>query len=45
MEVAQEFIEIPRDGDVVYGFLAGVYPTDLPAFGERGQTTDGQTHE
>jgi DNA-binding transcriptional ArsR family regulator len=45
MEVAQEFIEIPRDGDVVYGFLAGVYPTDLPAFGDRGQTTDGQTHE
>ena len=45
MEVAQEFIEIPRDGDTVYGFLAGVYPTDLPAFGDRGPTNDVQTHE
>ena len=34
MEVAQEFIELPREGDNVYGFLAGVYPTDLPAFGD-----------
>jgi DNA-binding transcriptional ArsR family regulator len=45
MEVAQEFIEIPRDGDTVYGFLAGVYPTDLPAFGDGGPTNDGQTDE
>lgn len=36
MEVAQEFIEIPREGEEVYGFLAGVYPTDLPAFGDEG---------
>ena len=33
MEVAQDFIELPRDGDTVYGFLAGIYPTDLPVFG------------
>ena len=39
MAVAQEFIELPREGDVVYGFLAGVYPTDLPAFGE-GEPSD-----
>lgn len=36
MEVAQEFLELPREGDSVYGFLAGVYPTDLPAFGDEG---------
>ncbi|MEN8239808.1 MAG: winged helix-turn-helix domain-containing protein [Actinomycetota bacterium] len=39
MEVAQEFNELPRDGDTMYGFLAGVYPTDLPAFGD-GATSD-----
>jgi len=38
MEVAQEFIELPRDGGTVYGFIAGVYPTDLPAFGEEDRT-------
>lgn len=36
MEVAEEFISLPRSGDTVFGFLAGVYPTDHPAF------TDGQ---
>ena len=45
MEVAQEFIEIPRDGNTVYGFLAGVYPTDLPAFSDRGQMTDEHMDE
>lgn len=39
MEVAQEFIELPREGDTVYGFIAGVYPTDLPAFDD-GDTSD-----
>ena len=34
MEVAREFIELPREGDTMYGFVAGVYPTDLPAFGD-----------
>jgi DNA-binding transcriptional ArsR family regulator len=33
MEVAQEFIDLPREGETVYGFLAGIYPTDLPSFG------------
>jgi DNA-binding transcriptional ArsR family regulator len=32
MEVAEEFISLPRSGDTVFGFLAGVYPTDHPAF-------------
>jgi DNA-binding transcriptional ArsR family regulator len=40
MEVAQEFIELPRDGDTVYGFLAGVYPTDLPVFGDEGSSDE-----
>ena len=40
MEVAQEFIELPREGDIVYGFLAGVYPTDLPAFDDGGSSDE-----
>ena len=40
MEVAQEFIELPRSGDEVYGFLAGVYPTDLPAFRDEVSTDE-----
>jgi DNA-binding transcriptional ArsR family regulator len=36
MEVAQEFIELPREGETMYGFLGGIYPTDLPAFGDEG---------
>ncbi|MGI9666307.1 MAG: ArsR/SmtB family transcription factor [Acidimicrobiia bacterium] len=31
-EIADEFIELPRSGDTVYGLLAGVFPTDHPAF-------------
>ena len=34
IELAEEFLEIPREGDTVYGFLAGVFPTDHPAFGD-----------
>jgi DNA-binding transcriptional ArsR family regulator len=34
--LAEEFLEIPRDGDTVYGFLAGVFPTDHPAFTDGG---------
>lgn len=34
LEVAEEFITLPRSGDTVYGFLAGVYPTDHPAFSD-----------
>ncbi len=30
--LAEEFLELPRQGDTVYGFLAGVFPTDLPTF-------------
>ena len=33
-DVVREFDELPRSGDTVYGFVAGIYPTDhstLPA--------------
>jgi hypothetical protein len=26
----REFTELPRSGDTVYGFVAGLYPTDHP---------------
>ena len=29
-EVARGFAQIPRSGDQVYGFVAGLYPTDAP---------------
>jgi len=29
-EVARRFAQIPRSGDQVYGFVAGLYPTDAP---------------
>jgi len=28
--VARRFAQIPRSGDQVYGFVAGLYPTDVP---------------
>jgi len=36
LELAEEFVALPRGGDTVYGFVAGVYPTDLPALREPG---------
>jgi hypothetical protein len=29
-ELTREFSRLPRDGDTVYGFVAGIYPTDCP---------------
>ena len=29
-DVVREFDELPRSGDTVYGFVAGIYPTDHP---------------
>jgi hypothetical protein len=28
--IARKFAQIPRSGDQVYGFVAGLYPTDAP---------------
>ena len=30
-EVIREFSELPREGDIVYGFVAALYPTDHPS--------------
>lgn len=30
-ELSREFAQLPRTGDTVYGFAAGLYPTDFPA--------------
>jgi DNA-binding transcriptional ArsR family regulator len=30
-ELARQFAQIPRSGDQVYGFAAGLYPTEAPA--------------
>ena len=28
--LTREFTQLPREGDTVYGFVAGIYPTDFP---------------
>src|SRR3954454_13576086 len=33
-EVARRFAQIPRSGDQVFGFVAGLYPTDAPTLAE-----------
>ena len=33
-QVARRFTQIPRSGDQVYGFVAGLYPTDAPTLPE-----------
>lgn len=39
-EIADEFTTLPRDGDVVYGFVAAVYPTDHPTLPPNPATPD-----
>ncbi|MGC5331428.1 helix-turn-helix domain-containing protein [Micromonospora sp. DT62] len=34
--LARRFAQIPRSGDQVYGFVAGLYPTDAPTLPEPG---------
>ena len=38
VEVAREFTQLTRSGDTVYGFAAGVYPTDHPSLPEPGDS-------
>lgn len=33
-EVVREFAQLPREGDEVYGLVAGLYPTDYPSLPE-----------
>jgi DNA-binding transcriptional ArsR family regulator len=39
--LAREFSQIPRAGDQVYGFAAGLYPTDAPTLPD-AETDDGE---
>jgi DNA-binding transcriptional ArsR family regulator len=32
IDLADEFLSLPRSGNTLFGFLGGVYPTDGPAF-------------
>lgn len=38
--LAEEFIASPRQGETVFGYLAGVYPTDHPALEDQAGTDD-----
>jgi DNA-binding transcriptional ArsR family regulator len=40
-EVARRFTRIPRSGDQVYGFVAGLYPTDAPTLPEAERAPAG----
>jgi DNA-binding transcriptional ArsR family regulator len=48
LEVSREFAQLPRSGDTVYAFVAGLYPTSHPALPEKtpaqsGPCTQGPT--
>lgn len=34
-DLTHEFGQVPRSGDTVYAFVAGLYPTEYPTLGER----------
>lgn len=39
-ELAEEYLALPRSGDTMYGFIAGLYPTDHAVLQDsRGSTT------
>jgi DNA-binding transcriptional ArsR family regulator len=42
-EVARGFAQIPRAGDQVYGFVAGLYPTDAPTLPDAATLPDAPT--
>jgi len=35
LDLTREFSQLPRSGETLYGFVAGLYPTDYPALPER----------
>lgn len=39
-ELARQFAQIPRSGDQVYGFAAGLYPTDAPTLPDAEPDSD-----
>ncbi|MFG3287692.1 ArsR/SmtB family transcription factor [Streptomyces sp. NPDC048179] len=40
LELANDYAQLPRTGDVVYGFAAGLYPTERPALPEAAGPAD-----
>ena len=41
-ELVNDFSRLPRSGDTVYGFVAGLYPTEQPTLPDTEQTPDEQ---
>lgn len=40
LELSEEFLDLPRSGDTVFGFLAGVFPTDHPVLSDEETADD-----
>jgi DNA-binding transcriptional ArsR family regulator len=40
LDLSREFAATPRDGDTVYGFAAGLYPTDYPTLPDADEPVD-----
>ena len=40
--IARRFAQIPRSGDQVYGFVAGLYPTDAPTLPDAPTLSDAE---
>ena len=38
-QLAHEFMRLPRSGDTVYGFVAGLYPTEYPTLPDQDDGT------
>ena len=38
--LTREFAQLPRAGDTVYGFAAGIYPTDYPTLPDPDESAD-----
>ncbi len=38
--LSEEYLALPREGDRVFGLIAGVYPTSLAALGDERETSD-----
>jgi DNA-binding transcriptional ArsR family regulator len=41
--LTREFMQLPRSGDTVYGFVAGLYPADYPSLPETDADQPGQS--
>jgi DNA-binding transcriptional ArsR family regulator len=40
VDLAEEFLSLPRSGDQAFGYLAGVFPTDHPTFADGEHPSD-----